>query len=141
MPSSYQYNATVVIANDGNRNMAGKLWLYLEGRSNNEPFSYEIKLTPHSTPLNTGESFSYYVTAPYPIEAVESVALWWRQKSWQASNLFGINQLHVRQVILEPAYVTGTARSSLTRGFCSNQDPMILESDVKYKFFVNCPSV
>ena len=135
----YQYNVTVVIASDNNRDMAGKLWLYLEGKNaNKEPFDYEIKLTPHTTPLRTGNTYSFYVAAPYPIEMVESVSLWWRQKSWEVTNLFGINRLHVKEIILEPGYVTGSTRAALTHKYCSTTDPVVLESDIKYKFFVPC---
>ena len=134
----YQYNITVVVPNDGNRDQAGKLWVTLEGKVNNEPYQFEIKLTPHSTPIKAGNNYSWYVTAPYQIENIESVLLWWKQKSWQWSNPFGINELHVQQVIFEPAYLTGSVRSKQTKRFCSTQDPVVLESETKYKFFVEC---
>lgn len=110
----------------------------MEGKSNNEPYQYEIKLTPHSTPMKAGTPYYWITRAPYPIESIESVMLFWKQKSWQWSNPLGINKLHVQSVVVEPLSVTGAVRASLTKRFCSNQDPVIMESETKYKFFVAC---
>lgn len=138
--SEYQYNITVVIPPNDNNNQEGKIWIVLEGKNNQEPFQHEIKLTPHSTPLRPGNSYSYYVSAPYPVEKIESALLYWKPKSWNWKNPGGVlgNELHVQKVVLEPAYVTGTIRTSATKGLCSTQDPVQMEAETKYKFFVAC---
>lgn len=136
----YQYNISVVLPAGDYRNQEGKLWIIMEGKNNGEPFQHEIKLTPHSTPLRPGNTYSYYVPAPYPVEKIESALVYWKNKSWNWKNLGGLlgNSLHVRQIILEPAYVTGTIRTSATKRLCSTQDPVVMESETKYKFFVQC---
>lgn len=116
------------------------MWVVLEGKNNGEPFQHEIKLTPHSTPLRPGNNYSYYVNAPYPVEKIDSALLSWKTKSWNWQNPGGVlgSKLHVQKVIFEPAYVTGTVRSSTTKKFCFTQDPAEMESETKYKFFVPC---
>lgn len=136
----YDYNITVVVPQDDNRNQEGKIWVILEGKNNGEPFQHEIKLTPHSTPIRPGNSYQFLYKAPYPIEKIESALVYWKAKTWAWSNPGGFlnDKLHVRQVIFEPTYVTGTLRASATKKFCSTQDPVVMESEVKYKFFVSC---
>lgn len=138
--SEYQYNITVVLPATDNRNQEGKLWVILEGKNNGEPFQHEIKLTPHSTPLRPGNSYSYYVNAPYPVEKIESALVYWKTKSWNWQNPGGVlgSKLHVQKVIFEPAYVTGNVRTSTTKKLCFTQDPAEMESETKYKFFVPC---
>jgi len=132
----YQYNVTIVIPGDNHDEQQGKIWVTLEGKNNGEPFQHEIQLTPHSTPLRPGNSYSYYIAAPYQVEKIESVLLSWKKKSY--TNLFGSDKIHVQKVVFEPAYVTGTVRTSATKKFCSTQDPVELMTLVKYKFFVPC---
>ena len=129
---SYPYNITVIIPDDNHDRQEGKLWVILEGNQ----FQHEIKLTPHSTPLRPGNSYSFYVNAPYPVERLESVLLQWKKKSY--SNLLGSSALHVKAVILEPAYVTGTVRTSSTKKFCADSDPVEMTTEVRYKFWISC---
>lgn len=90
--------------------------------------------------MRPGNSYSYYVSAPYSADKIESAMLSWKAKSWAWNNPGGVlgSKLHVQKVVFEPAYVTGSVRSSSTKRFCSTQDPVIMESETKYKFFVPC---
>jgi len=129
----YSYNVTVIIPDNNNDRQEGKLYLVLEGNA----FQHEIQLTPHSTPLRPGNPYSYYVSAPFPIERVDSVLLSWKKKRF--SNLLGSSVLHVKGVILEPAYLAaGLTRTSSTKKYCADQDPVEMTSEVKYKFWVTC---
>ena len=68
------------------------------------------------------------------------MTLHWKPKSWAWNNPGGFlgSKLHVQKVILEPGYVTGVLRSSSTKKFCSNQDPVVMEAEHKFRFFVPC---
>lgn len=138
--ADFAYNVTVVLANDGNRDQTGKLFLALPGieKTSGIPINYEVQLTPHSTPLKAGNAYSYYVNAPFQIEAITGVTLYWKQKSWQWSNALGINELHVNSVILEPGYLSGSARSALTKMFCAAQEPVAMEHLTHYQFDLPC---
>lgn len=125
----YPVNITVSLA--GNDRTVGKMYIDLMS----DKWTEKLLLQPHMQPLSGGQSYSSSHTIGFPINNVTSVSVMWFKKKFA----FGSNTLQVRQVVLEPQYVSSVYdRRMLTKMFCGHVVPTAGKSEYPISLSVNC---